>query len=1649
MYLVNDTQPCCCVLCCSLGPPPAPSRGLHKYYDGDDVLSDYSQELKDYNSSTFELDQRRSFRSGDSPPSHGTGCRNGRYTTSPGGAHDDVFLDRCDSKSQSDWDGRSGGYKSSDDRMSSRGGRQRSRSPADSERSRGAGGTSRSRTSQSISPVHRRHSKEHKVISPSASSSSRDYGRHDDRVSRRNSFESPDHDRYSSRDVSRSWDHGDGVKARTVANDVDGDSSAVSDRDRSLRTSDATAHRGGTVSSDASRRHSDASRSHVIRSVVNTTPSWRFDSDYKHSSSSHGVDRVSESPAVDSNHIGAALQKLRSEPIEVGSDSTSSRSKSPRAVSDVDDVEVCATQPDRPPSKGSDDMSHLEKEKSHLLNMLKELEDYSSGGSEIEGLDEESRAVLCRLHRQRDETGDNDSDVSSADARRSTGADSSGQVPVAVSHIQDCSASKSGVESLSSSSKPDAISARRLSETSRRSNTNSDTKKRRVSLENHVGQVITSSLDAEDNIVDLIGASPPAEIPAEFTRRQRASSDVTSSVSGDGGVKPRRSYRPRGSADSADSGPEDGQAFSAAKTTAPYQPADPGRAVRPEDSSCSSSSATNVHRTHSLEEVSSNSRRASTSGPSRKGSGDHQPCIIPDSPVTTRGPDIRPPTEPRTVSLTVTAGGRTIMDLPLPRFALDRHRLRHPSASAATAGEHTTTVASTAARLETTASHTVAISAVTVKTDVAPFSPGLLSPAMSPPAVRLETHPTTSISTLVSSSVSTLSAATQDKTEKEPPSSAIAVTDTESSDVVQKEAPSVESADVKTDSSTVEVDKVVMSDELATDTPDTEAKKTESKPEPEKSAVISGKEASVVAMPVSSSVETSVAVSDSDVSDLLSPGSPPDTLSLEERIRALDEKLNQIQKTTPRHLPVTDSGSSSAFDYSRFVRRRKQPNAPATEIPVAAAAASEPSDYVKSLLSRTSIFDQDSWRLEQLQGKFDTTAATATTSTACSLSESGSSLVSRMRYAGRLPAYDLSLQLPLSSSSLHPACCMPGYRSSDVAASPVVSYCCRSSSVVTASSSSWGMSVVTAPGSGWTSGWTSVSSVTLPSPAPQATLSTPDSAAVRPSSHPPYGMPQTPGAVSLSSAPTDPRRAPRSSTDMFPSPAAVRRQDSSHSSDTSSDAWAVSSSAVRRDPEMSPVPSKPKEMVSPPVSILKKTTTSLVPKDDVAGTSTKSSDSLQSSTDAPSTGMKRTADAAFGKEPTLSTPNKVVARTPKPVFQPLTTSEAESHSTINRGSESDQQKTQTNVVKRPEPVKKPVPLKPPAAKVDERKTDHGTSGTVPSGRKTSEDALKSGSSVKAQTKPHSSISSSLLTSSASTVSKSHSHRDSKPAYVDSSRHTTGPKESSGTDNDLADKHSSLHGSGGSSKPKPSHSVSKESASKDRTAEDQDKSVVSEEKDSAAREKSTSHSSSKHHQSEHRHSDKTSRDSKPDDASKASKVSLPSSTSKIAPKSVARDPTKPDKLDRNLHSKPKLEAYSSAKKESSETVKKVSAVHLKPSVTSKPDGEHKSEKDESVRDKSSVSNMQTKLLKKPGGDSVPASKPSSSSLTTSSSKPKHTEKTSSDRKNEGKKPQPSQADKSKKPSSSTADKNKSAKKKNEKRPEEKREVTPHMLTHMRT
>ena len=1619
-YIVRDV----CV-CCSLGPPPAPgSRGLHKYYDTDDV--DYSQDGGSAAAAaaggaggggvSFDADDRRSYRSAGESPAP---CRNGRYTAAASPAHDDSHGGQ---QSQSDWDCAAVS--------------RHSRSPSDS-------GRARSRAADSDSPTRhpRRHSKEHKLMSSSASRG--DCGRHDNRLcSRRNSC---DHDRHSvsartSDGVGRScMSHvGDCVKsARTVANNVDADTSAVSagaDRDRLLRTSDASSgptHRGGAA--DVGRRHSDVSRSHVIRSVVNTTPSWRFD--YKQTSS-HVADN---SQAGDVNHVTTPpTHKLPPDTIELGSsDSASPRSKSPQgvgAVSDMDDVDVSVTtQPERPASKGgSDDMTHLEKEKSHLLNMLKELEDYSSGGGSEMDDDSRAAAALCRLHRgQRD--NDHDSEL---DVPRPTDGAALSALPLPPSASKPCVA----VEPSSSSSGCDVMTAGRLSDSCRRSSASAV--KRRVSVENHVttvGQLITSSLDAEDNIItDMIGASPPTDIPAQFTRRQRTLSDVST----DGAVRrPRRSYRPRGcstTADSADSGTDDGQC--PLKMT--VQPSDAAgvsvRNSRHDDATCSSSSSSSaVHVVQSVDDASgSSSRRVSTAGAARKSSsGDsHQPCIIPDSPVTTRGPDIRAPTEPRTVSVTVTAGGRAIMDLPLPRFALDRQRGRQTSSGTAAATEHSGAGGGGGASLastSTTATHTLLSSAVTVNTDVmAPFSPGLVSPAISPPALRPDTtpHPTTAIVTSTSAAATAekelhLSAAGADSS----PAAAAAAA------AVHKDT-SVESSDVKTD---CEVDKpVAASDEVAIDnTADTDARKTDEKLcESEKPVVVKSDKTAPTVVSVYGAV---AAVSDCDVCDLLSPGSPPDTLSLDDRIRALDEKLNQMQKTTPRHLPASDSSLSSGLDYSRFIRRRKQPNTgpPSSSSSSAAAAAgecmvtSEPSDLVKSLLSRTSIFDQDSRRLEQLHSKFDLVS----TAQGSNVTESSSaSLVSRMRYAGRLPAHDLSLQLPLSTSSQLTS----AYRSSDVGmSSPLGLYCGRASSLVTPPPppppSSWAVSVTT-PGSGWTAGWPGVA------PAP-----TPDSASVCPSSHLSYGLPLTPGAVSLSCGPTDPRRVQRSSTDSSTCPSSVplRRQDSSQSADMSADTRHALSIAVRRDSDVSTAATtKPKEMVSPPVSILKKTSTSSVPKDDIAstGSSVKMSESSQSSIDAPSTGMKRSADAAFGKEALLSTPNKMVARTAKPVAHAAASCEVDCHSIASsRVAESEQLKSQVTAVKRPEPAKKPVQLKPSVAKVDEKKTDHGTFGAAAAaaGRKVSEDAVKS---VKPQTKPHSTTSASLLTSSASTVSKSHSHRDTRPVCVDSSRHTVGPKESTSADNDSADKHPS----GGSSKPKTSHSVSRESTAKDRTVDNQDKSVMSEEKDSAARERSASHGSSKHHQSDHRHSEKTSRDGKPDEASRASKVSLPSSSSKNAPKSAAKDPAKPDKLDKNLPTKPKLEAWSSAKKESMETGKKNNAGHVKPSLTGKSDGEHKSEKDEPSRDKSSVSNMQTKLLKKPGADSVLTSRPSALAKSSSvvSSKPKHTEKSSIDRKNEVKKPEPIQTDKSKKPVSATTEKNKSAKKKIEKRPEEKREVT---------
>ena len=114
-----------------------------------------------------------------------------------------------------------------------------------------------------------------------------------------------------------------------------------------------------------------------------------------------------------------------------------------------------------------------------------------------------------------------------------------------------------------------------------------------------------------------------------------------------------------------------------------------------------------------------------------------------------------------------------------------------------------------------------------------------------------------------------------------------------------------------------------------------------------------------------------------------------DNLSIEERIRQLDEKLGKAQQAvTPKTIPEVDSvvNYSSASNnvslltavttaassspsltsiYSKFKIRKKNETATETN------DKGEPSEIVRTVLSKTSIFDQDSKRLEQIHDKYD------------------------------------------------------------------------------------------------------------------------------------------------------------------------------------------------------------------------------------------------------------------------------------------------------------------------------------------------------------------------------------------------------------------------------------------------------------------------------------------------------------------------------------------------------------------------------------------------------------------------------------------------------------------------------------------------------
>ena len=105
--------------------------------------------------------------------------------------------------------------------------------------------------------------------------------------------------------------------------------------------------------------------------------------------------------------------------------------------------------------------------------------------------------------------------------------------------------------------------------------------------------------------------------------------------------------------------------------------------------------------------------------------------------------------------------------------------------------------------------------------------------------------------------------------------------------------------------------------------------------------------------------------SDSDIPEFGSPGRP----SLDERLRMLDEKLEKTTKPPSKSPAATSAATTGFVDYREKYRIRKRDVSATTQN--TAEGKTEPSDIMKSVLQRSSIFDQDLRRLEQSHEKYE------------------------------------------------------------------------------------------------------------------------------------------------------------------------------------------------------------------------------------------------------------------------------------------------------------------------------------------------------------------------------------------------------------------------------------------------------------------------------------------------------------------------------------------------------------------------------------------------------------------------------------------------------------------------------------------------------
>ncbi|KFM61670.1 hypothetical protein X975_17021, partial [Stegodyphus mimosarum] len=97
-----------------------------------------------------------------------------------------------------------------------------------------------------------------------------------------------------------------------------------------------------------------------------------------------------------------------------------------------------------------------------------------------------------------------------------------------------------------------------------------------------------------------------------------------------------------------------------------------------------------------------------------------------------------------------------------------------------------------------------------------------------------------------------------------------------------------------------------------------------------------------------------------------SPSSSPNRPSIEDRIKALDEKFNAWSGSTrTSSATMPDTVPAAVVDVPKCATKRSRFNFLTSEI------RSEPSEIVKSLLARSTIFDQDSKRLQHIDEKYE------------------------------------------------------------------------------------------------------------------------------------------------------------------------------------------------------------------------------------------------------------------------------------------------------------------------------------------------------------------------------------------------------------------------------------------------------------------------------------------------------------------------------------------------------------------------------------------------------------------------------------------------------------------------------------------------------